>query len=68
MTTDFFLIIFLLFLLLKLRNIIVFYSSLSSFLKVTDSKSNLLTFYRAVIFRLGRILEGGEKGPGIFFM
>lgn len=23
---------------------------------------------RAVIFRLGRVLEGDEKGPGIFFV
>jgi erythrocyte band 7 integral membrane protein len=25
-------------------------------------------YERAVIFRLGRILKGGAKGPGIFFV
>ncbi|CAN7992663.1 unnamed protein product, partial [Ixodes hexagonus] len=25
-------------------------------------------YERAVIFRLGRLLQGGSKGPGIFFI
>ena len=29
---------------------------------------NFYFFLRAVIFRLGRILSGGARGPGIFFV
>ena len=25
-------------------------------------------YERAVVFRLGRIIDGGHKGPGIFFV
>jgi erythrocyte band 7 integral membrane protein len=32
------------------------------------SNSNIKEYERAVIFRLGRLLSGGAKGPGIFFI
>ena len=33
-----------------------------------ESNSSLKEYERAVIFRLGRLLSGGAKGPGIFFI
>ena len=29
---------------------------------------NLKEYERAVIFRLGRLLQGGTRGPGVFFI
>ena len=30
--------------------------------------STIQEYERAVIFRLGRLLSGGAKGPGVFFV
>lgn len=39
-----------------------------SFLSISCSPQVVAEYERAVIFRLGRILPGGAKGPGLFFI
>ena len=34
----------------------------------TDQKYKFQEYERAVIFRLGRLLSGGARGPGVFFI
>ena len=43
-------------------NILCFYSSYRLFLQVVQE------YERSVIFRLGRLLSGGARGPGVFFI
>lgn len=41
---------------------------LSHFISLPPLKKKVVQEYeRAVIFRLGRLLSGGAKGPGLFF-
>ena len=35
---------------------------------LADQASPLQEYERAVIFRLGRLLSGGARGPGVFFI
>ena len=39
-----------------------------SILQNDISVINLQEYERAVIFRLGRLLTGGARGPGVFFV
>ena len=34
----------------------------------TDQRYKFQEYERAVIFRLGRLLSGGARGPGVFFI
>lgn len=46
---------------LKVRSLVLRYAQMLEFKVVQE-------YERAVIFRLGRLLGGGAKGPGIFFV
>ena len=35
---------------------------------ITDDSDDDQEYERAVIFRLGRLLTGGARGPGVFFI
>ena len=35
---------------------------------MTPSSQSYQEYERAVIFRLGRLLSGGARGPGVFFI
>ena len=39
-----------------------------SFQQSLEIKCILQEYERAVIFRLGRLLSGGARGPGVFFI
>ena len=49
------------------KRILIVVSPVVLFYFVVQPDTNQQEYERAVIFRLGRLLKGGARGPGVFF-